>query len=230
MILIPAGVFRMGSDEFDFEGPPHDVDVAAFYIDRHPVTIAAYARFVEATGHPAPPDWHDAVLTERQDHPVDRVTWDSAREYADWAGKRLPTEAEWEFAARGVEGRRYPWGGEAPDDRRANFGMSVRSTSPVGVYPGGVTPEGVHDLAGNVWEWCADWFGSYAAGEQADPSDPASGSARVLRGGSFARAPRHLRAAHRDRDLPERRYVYRGFRVVWCVPGGLAVTSAGPGG
>jgi formylglycine-generating enzyme required for sulfatase activity len=204
MVLVPAGSFRMGSGEFDFEGPPHDVDVAAFYIDRYPVTVDAYARFVEATGHAAPPDWDDAVLAERGDHPVDRVTWHDARAYAAWAGKRLPTEPEWEKASRGTDGRRWPWG-ETFDESRCivwDYAMAIDVTTlPVDSHPSGASPYGVEQMAGNVEEWVEDVFLPYPGSTHASPS--ASGALRVLRGGSWFFTQEHTRCAYRRGARPE---------------------------
>lgn len=152
---------------------------------------------------------------EQQKHPnrpVTRVSWYEAAAYASWRKARLPTEAEWERAARGREGRRYPWGDDKPTPRKANYGGLVGSSSPVGVYLEGATPNGIHDLAGNVWEWCADWYGKYPSGAQEDPASPATGDDRVLRGGSWYSNAENCRSASRHRVGPGLRGNNGGFR------------------
>jgi formylglycine-generating enzyme required for sulfatase activity len=151
---------------------------------------------------------------------VTGVSWHEAAAYAAWLGGALPTEAQWEYAARGTgatSGRRYPWGNEAPDNRRAVFGTS--STERVGSRVAGRTPDGLDDMAGNVWEWCRDLFGDYGETPSTDPLGPPGGGAadarlRVLRGGSFGSAEYNLRAADRGRSAPVNRYNNIGFRVV----------------
>ena len=131
------------------------------------------------------------------------VTWYDADAYCRWLARKtgrpvqLPTEAQWEFAARGEEGRKYPWGEPPPSDQHANFLSSVGHATPVGIYPLGATPEGVEDMAGNVEEWCRDWFGPYSPDEQENPVGPVDGECRLLRGGGFNFYPGALRAAYR---------------------------------
>src|SRR5262245_22175781 len=190
MVLVPAGPFLMGTPEVDFiaedhEKPQRTVTLAAFWIDVYPVTNARYARFVGAGGYERAEFWHPAGWAWRVRHKVRRprmwdeagwdgpdqpaagVSWYEADAYARWAGKRLPTDAEWEKAARGPDGRRYPWGDDWPDGGRANFDNAAGRTTPVGLYPDGVSPYGLHDMAGNVNNWTADWywpeFGRYCA-------------------------------------------------------------------
>ena len=141
-----------------------------FEIGKYPVTVQEYKLFVDEGG-PAPEYWDHQLLLPNC--PVARVTWFDAKAYCDWAGVRLPSEAEWERAARGAEGREYPWGKQAPDAERANYGKTqLERVSPVGLFPRGSTPDGIAELAGNVWEWVADWY---------DDSE----KYRVLRGGSW---------------------------------------------
>jgi formylglycine-generating enzyme required for sulfatase activity len=147
------------------------------------------------------------------------VSWYEAAAYARWVGGRLPAEAEWEFAARGPGGRRYPWGDQEPTADHANFGNRLDAPTPAGIYPLGSTPEGVCDLAGNVWEWCNDWFGDYEPEPQTNPVGPDRGISRVLRGGAFYSDPELLRGSFRYDFLePGHRAFSFGFRVVWDLP------------
>ena len=203
MILVPAGPFVRGSDEFDIEGPRIHVSLPAFWIDRYPVTSEAYLAFVRATGHPPPPDWPDGTpRAGTHDHPVERVSWLDARAFAAWAGKRLPTEAEWEKAARGTDGRRWPWG-DAFDEARCivwDHAMVLDvTTMPVTTHPAGASPYGVEQMAGNVEEWVEDEFLPYEGSTHVSPA--AAGGLRVVRGGSWFYTQEHARCAYR-RGLP----------------------------
>jgi formylglycine-generating enzyme required for sulfatase activity len=223
---IPGGAFQMGSDRGeDRERPVHEVRLSPYQIAKYPVTNAQYAAFVEATGAAAPRHWENGRIPEgKENHPVVHVSWDDANAFCGWLNDRigqdrgtigLPTEAQWEYAARGSAGRAYPWGAEAPDKERCNFGRQVGDTPPVGAYPKGVTPEGVHDLAGNVWEWTRDtWHDSYegapADGTAWESDQP--GAFRVIRGGSWIGYARDCRCACRGRYGPENRNDNLGFR------------------
>jgi serine/threonine-protein kinase len=136
---------------------------------------------------------------EHPNQPVTRVNWYEAAAYGAWKGARLPTEAEWEMAAAGKSEREYPWGNEKPDATRANFLMGPGHATPVGLYPAGATPEGLQDMAGNVWEWCEDWY--------------EKGKYRVLRGGASGFNEVHLRSSYRFRNVPEVRNLFIGFRL-----------------
>jgi formylglycine-generating enzyme required for sulfatase activity len=218
MVLVPAGEFLMGSDDGADEKPPHRVYLDAFSIDKYETTNALYRRFMDATNRAAPWYWSDAKGNGAT-QPVVGVSWGDADAYCRWAGKRLPTEAEWEKAARGTDGRKYPWG-EQWDASRANWGESkLGKTAPVGSYPGGVSPYGAHDMAGNAWEWVADWYDKdyYQRSPERNPKGPDSGSARVLRGGSWFYDAFYLRTANRDGYTPVSRSYVIGFR---CARGG----------
>ena len=211
MVLVPAGEFWMGSDDgADDEKPRRKVVLDAFSIDRFEVSNALYARFVAATHRASAGSSGSAPATS----PVVEVSWDDAASYCAWARKRLPTEAEWEKAARGTDGRRYPWGDQW-DGTRANS-AETRAGGPVDVksYPSGASPYGVHNMAGNVWEWVADWYdeGYYPRSVNRDPTGPASGKYRVLRGGSWDNNPGHLRAAERNFDRTDVKNGNFGFR------------------
>ncbi len=184
MPSIPAGTLSMGRDDGSLdERPMHDVQVPGFLMDRFEVTNVQYQRFVDETGHAPPSGWLLGHFPRDQAlQPVVNVTWQDARDYAAWAGKRLPTEAEWEWAARGDSGRLYPWGNDV-DPSRANSGHpDGGSTVAVGSYPSGATPQGIMDLAGNVREWTADRYGPY---EPPDYAPPTSGSRIAVRGSSW---------------------------------------------
>jgi formylglycine-generating enzyme required for sulfatase activity len=220
LVLVPGGAFTMGSDEGDAdERPAHEVVLAPFFIDVKPVTNAQYARFCEATGHapPAPPAW-DAEHASRAEHPVVNVSWNDAEAYARWAGRRLPTEAEWEKAARGTREDPFPWGTAAPDGERCNFKGEQdqhATTSPAGAFPKGASPFGVLDMAGNVWEWTADHYAEkyYRTSPAEDPRGPASGGERVLRGASFTSEPADLRVTNRYKRAAGDRKDNVGFRT-----------------
>jgi formylglycine-generating enzyme required for sulfatase activity len=201
MVYIPSGKFLMGSDEgMGNETPTHTVRLDAFYIDRYPVTNEEYKRFVDATGHPVPcydVDWVDAGEYNwdpetrtppmgKENHPVVLVSWEDAQAYAAWASKRLPTEAEWERAARGADGRRWPWGDDFVKGRCNSKESGAGGTVPVGQYsPDCDSPDGVGDTVGNVWEWTSSLFRPYPYdADDGRESQEASGW-RVLRGGSW---------------------------------------------
>ena len=200
MVLIPAGTFIMGTDDLDLENlageegigktwvldaaPSRKLDLPAFYIDRHEVTNGRYKRFVDATGFQALPHWNGGVPSEAQaDLPVVYVNWFEAQAFCEWTGGRLPTESEWERAARGNNGNLYPWG-NVYGSGRANMGGNFSGIRPVGSLPRGDSPEGVSDLIGNVWEWTDSWYEPYP---HATYQAPEYGRGyRVLRGNSWA--------------------------------------------
>jgi formylglycine-generating enzyme required for sulfatase activity len=194
----------MGSPEGEGEPdeqPQHQVYLDAYFIDIHEVTNEQFARFVKATGYQAEGDWRKYYTSDKEKHPVVNVSWNDANAYCQWAGKRLPTEAEWEKAARGTDGRRYPWGKEW-DSSKCNASGNVdryERTAPVGSFPAGASPYRVMDMAGNVWEWVANWYDKddYRRSLRRNPQGPSSGVGCVLRGGSWENGPVDARAANR---------------------------------
>ena len=210
LLRIPAGEFLMGSDAHDSdERPQHSVHLDAYFIAKTPVSNAQYRIFVEATGHREPRRW-DNKRYNQPNQPVVGVSWRDAVAYCEWAGLRLPTEAEWEKAARGTDDRQWPWGNEPPNDKRCNFGDNVGHPSEVGSYPDGASPYGCLDMAGNVWEWCSTkWRGSYSkpADESPEGDDP-----RVLRGGAWYKDADGVRCSYRDWPHPGGRLLLIGFR------------------
>jgi len=213
LCFVPAGEFIMGSnDGLDNERPQHRVYLDGYWIYKYEVTVAQYRKFCQATGRkmPLPPEWG-----WKDDHPIVYVTWDDAVAYAKWAGVRLPTEAEWEKAARGTDGREYPWGNKWDASKCNNYWTGPKQTTAVGSYPQGVSPYGVHDMAGNVWEWCADWYDPnyYRSAPSKNPLGPSSGMYRVVRGSSWIyENPDRFRCALRDFYNPEVRFGNYGFR------------------
>jgi formylglycine-generating enzyme required for sulfatase activity len=218
-VYVPAGDFLMGSGEEDGEAaadekPQRTVYLDAFWMDRTEVTNAQYGRCVEAGACAAlvtpRPD-----TAEQPDYPVQGVAWEQAVNYCEWAGRRLPTEAEWEKAARGKDGRLYPWGNSSPAAHLLNFDFSRGDVVDVGAYPEGAGPYGVLDMAGNVWEWVADWYGEdyYAEAPAENPPGPEEGTLRVIRGGAWNTAGRAVRAANRFWAAPYRND-FDGFRCV----------------
>ncbi len=218
MAFIPAGSFVMGHGDRPPLGPRRKVTLKAFYIDRTEVTLGAYRKCAEA-GKCMINAEIDNPNFDNDDYPVTLVSWNDAASYCAFAGKRLPTEAEWERAARGAEGRTYPWGEQKPGGR-ANFDASTpdkkhRFVYPAASFPKGATPEGVYDLAGNVAEWTADAYIAdyHARTATTDPKGPPQGLTRTVRGGDFRSDFEKIRAFERDGNRTEPSRGYRlGFR------------------
>ena len=249
MVWVPGATFTMGSangfgiyDEF----PSHQVTLTGYWIYKNDVTVAQYRAFCTATKRPLPElpfglswkditGWNDLAL---QQHPIVNVSWNDAKAYANWAGVTLPTEAQWEYAARGPQGCNYPWGGTVSKDDTYNGWDQTKSadaitsmyagksTWPVDSFPAGTSWCGAQDMAGNVRQWCGDWYGEYDAVAVTNPTGPATGVRRVLRGGSWFGGNYALifsigngRGANRNGDRPDNCGNYIGFRCASLAPG-----------
>ncbi len=224
MALVPAGEFLMGSSA---EGPEHPVFVDAFAIDKYEVAIVRYGKFLEATKRNEPFYWGEVQPARDGDRPVIGVDWFDSDAYCRWAGKRLPTEAEWEKAARGWDKRKYPWGSEEPNSLFANFNgdgkrswQGVNTLSPIGSFEAGKSPYGLYDMAGNVWEWVADWYdvNYYRTGANRNPKGPEKGTMKVIRGGAWLTSADNIRTTRRNNDPPMNRFLYVGFRCAQDAP------------
>jgi formylglycine-generating enzyme required for sulfatase activity len=233
LVSIPAGPFTMGSSDGPAdERPEHRLDLPAFSIERLPVTNRQFAEFLNAIGTLTAgghdlydPDDGDARIHRKgpmwvadagaEQLPTVEPSWYGAREYCRWAGRRLPTEAEWEKAARGTDGRRYPWGNAAPDRTRALFGAGWREFVRVGSFPAGASPYGVLDMAGNGWEWTSSLYRPYPYNAKDGREDPNSADERVTRGGGQDSRATELTTTYRGRGLsrePESGHHNIGFR------------------
>jgi len=229
VVYVPAGEFTMGSRAgvgYSDEEPEHKVYLDGYWIYQTEVTMAQYRAFCQATSRSMPLTLPvDTVYLGfwKDDHPIVKVTWDDATAYAKWAGAALPTEAQWEKAARGTDGRSYPWGNEWDAAKCVNSVGSFRSsTAPVGSISAGASPYGALDMAGNVGEWCADWYDKayYSSSPVKNPTGPASGKARVLRGGSWLNTnATYFRSADRYRLTPSSGDYYDGVRCIVLSPG-----------
>ena len=211
MVPVPGGTYIMGSEGGDSdELPAHEVNIKPFYIDAHEVTNRQFREFLKETGHSKPGFWHPDL--DRPEDPVVGVSWSDAVAYASWENKRLPTEAEWEYAARGgTFNKKYSWGDE-PAIQYANFNSfgiaPVKSFKPNGYE--------LYDMIGNIWEWCADWYGRdyYSISSGKNPKGPAIGTYKVLRGGAWYSNGQQVRVTNRYYSLPDARSFHVGFRCV----------------
>jgi formylglycine-generating enzyme required for sulfatase activity len=231
MVYVPAGEFMMGGDVYYDEKPKHKVKLDAFWMDQTEVTNAMFAAFLTEEGNrqEGGVPWLDSSDADAhihfkkdswqadsgyEDHPVVEVTWYGANAYCSWAGRRLPTEAEWEKAARGEDGRIYPWGNDDPTPELLNFNENIGDTTRIGSYPKGASPYGALDMAGNAWEWVADPYSRtyYADSPIDDPHGPEEGYFRVLRGGAWKYGATYARSVHRNRGVPIISHDFVGFR------------------
>jgi formylglycine-generating enzyme required for sulfatase activity len=239
MVYVPLGEFTMGTSDVEIEWimnqswclscerswfeagqPVREVYLDAYWIDKDEVSNGQYSQCVAAGACSQPFQFGSFTRTnyygipQFDDYPVSSVSWFQAQEYCIWAGGRLPTEAEWEKAVRGIDRRTYPWGNDLPTSLLANYNRSIGDTTRVGIYPGGASPYGAMDMAGNVWEWVADWYsnGYYDISPASNPSGPASGTYRVLRGGAWDSNEWGLLAAFRNLESSNYASNFVGFR------------------
>jgi len=230
LVCVPAGEFLMGSTDADKranddEKPQHTVYLDAYWIDQTEVTNAQYAECV-ADEACQPPKYNGSSSThifyygndKYAAYPVVSVTWQDANDYCTWAKRRLPSEAQWEKAARGTDGRLYPWGNQAPTHSLLNYNDNNGDTVQVGSYPAGASPYGAMDMAGNVWEWTADWYEEsyyYTRVDWYNPPGPTSGDGRVARGGAWYYAANIVRTTYRHNGIPLGTVNDRGFRCAF---------------
>jgi formylglycine-generating enzyme required for sulfatase activity/tetratricopeptide (TPR) repeat protein len=227
MINVPAGTFPMGNNDANsYNRPVHSVYLDAYAIDKYEVTNKLYKDCVDA-GVCMPLVWVSSDTRpnyygnpEFDEYPVVNVDWDMAKTYCEWRGARLPTEAEWEKAARGTDGRTYPWGNEAPNKDFLNYNQEIGNSTKVGSYETGRSFFGAYDMAGNVMEWVNDWYGEayYQSSPPSNPLGPDSGQYRVLRGGSWAHLGSDVRSAYREKYDPLSPNYLVGFRCAHSFP------------
>ncbi len=248
LVYMPEGEFTMGSDDSYDKRPVHQVALSAFWIHQTEATNELFTLFVEATGYQTDaekagwsyvwdgmnwipvsganwrqPSGADSDISGREKHPVGHISWNDASAYCEWMGGRLPTEAEWEKAARGTDRRVYPWGNDPPNDQLLNAQNPARGTTEAGSHPDGASPYGAYDMAGNVWEWVIDWYRwdyYILLGDKTalDPQGPPSGRGRILRGGSWLDHYDITRTDGRSWSNPLFTFSSYGFRCVRPAP------------
>jgi serine/threonine-protein kinase len=223
LLYVPAGEFTMGSENgLDNEKPVREIYLDAFWIDQTEVTNFMYSKCVQdGTCNPPRSSASSARTSyygnsDFNEFPVIYVSWENADEYCEWVERRLPTEAEWEKAARGTDGFSYPWGNNAPDSELLSFNGNTEDTTQVGFYPMGASPYGALDMAGNVYEWVADWYNpsyySAVSSPDSNPLGPANGTSRVLRGGAWYGTESQVRSTDRSWNVPSTTATDIGFR------------------
>jgi iron(II)-dependent oxidoreductase len=236
MVLIPEGKFQMGSkksmlelrphDLFNIdrhtlgpENPAHEVYLDSFYIDVYEVTNDAYVKFIKATGGKEPKGWSNPDFNKPQ-QPVVGITWKEAVKFCKWQGKRLPTEAEWEKAARGKRPVKYPWGNTPPDSSKVNFNEEIKKTTVVGSFENGKSDYGIYDLSGNVAEWVNDWHFPeyYLFSPKKNPPGPEKGQYKIIRGGSWRHNAEDVNLTYRNATTPVNRSTSIGFRCSKSAP------------
>jgi formylglycine-generating enzyme required for sulfatase activity len=242
MVYIPAGEFIMGSNYYNNQKPLHTVYLDGYWMGKYEMTVKQFGIFIEDEGYITIAEkqgwsitnmtgekwerekiitWKNPGFKQDDNHPVVCISWDEAVKYCKWLSNKrglsfkLPTEAQWEKAVRGTDGRKYPWGEQEPNDKLANFLNNIGKTTPVGSYPDGASPFGLLDMAGNVWEWCSDWYriDYYKESSSKNPTGPDSGSKRVQRSGSWNYDTGYLRCAFRGKGTPDYPFNYVGFRL-----------------
>jgi formylglycine-generating enzyme required for sulfatase activity len=230
MVLISKGIFQMGSkksmlelrphDLFNTdrhtlgpENPAHEVYLDGFYIDIYEVTNDAYAKYVKETGGKKPMGWNSSDFREPQ-QPVVGIGWKEAVKFCKWQNKRLPTEAEWEKAARGKRPVKYPWGNTPPDSSKLNYNEDIKKTTAVGSFETGKSDYGVYDLSGNVAEWVNDWHYPeyYLFSPKKNPPGPEKGQYKIIRGGSWRHNAEDVNLTYRNATTPVNRSTSIGFR------------------
>jgi formylglycine-generating enzyme required for sulfatase activity len=239
MIYIPVGEFTMGSDKYTSEGPIQQISLDAYLIDKYLVTNRQFKQFVEETNYQTDAEknhsgevwtgrrWSNdenatwrlpdgsTPVEGREDHPVSQVSYNDAEAYCKWAGKDLPAEAQWEKAARGPGGNTYPWGNFDPDDSMANYSDSfIEGTTPTTKYEKGQSYYGAFDMAGNLYQWCKDWYVTGIERKANNPTGPGEGTERVLKGGSYSESMDSLRSPNRISADPATSKAIYGFRCI----------------
>ncbi|MCP5054376.1 MAG: formylglycine-generating enzyme family protein [bacterium] len=223
MVYIPPGKFTMGSNNKYDDVLAHSVELDGYWLGKYEVTFDQYDIYCKETGKEKPGNWGWWRRVKRGNRPVMDVSWYHAADYCKWLSNKagisfkLPTEAQWEKAARGTDGRKYPWGEQEPNKNLTNFNEDINKASPVGSYPQGTSPYGLLDMAGNVWEWCRDWYAPFSYFNtriaQRNPTGPVDGAYRIIRGGSFLDKGWRLRCFERNYTDPSYQNTDVSFRL-----------------